>query len=383
LAAFLASINPPHEQNVFSWHAGTMDTMNFKIIGGGIAGLASALAVANAGGQAVVFEKAAKFEPVGAGLQLGPNAARALQKLDAWDAVKPCTYMPPEIHMRDGRSGKILKRLMLGKSFEQKFGHPYLTAHRADLHSALIQVANSYSSIAIKTNAEVPDLSMNGFGDLIAADGVWSKIREKLFPGTAAITTSDTYFRSLLPMPSTTSDVNFECVNLWLFPGGHVVHYPVGDPILLNLIAITNGEEPKSFFKNASHNLQSVLALPTHFTKWQSAYVRPLKQWHQGNITLIGDAAHATLPYLAQGAAMALEDAALLQTELQSNSKTAFKNLSIKRISRTTKLHHSSMRAGQIYHASGLTAFSRNTALTFAPPTLIQNQLDWIYSYKI
>jgi salicylate hydroxylase len=359
-----------------------MDTMNFKIIGGGIAGLASALAVANAGGSAVVFEKAVNFEPVGAGLQLGPNAARALQKLGAWDAVKPITYAPPEIHMRDGRSGKILKHLALGKSFEQNFGLPYLTAHRADLHRALIRVADSCSSITIKTNVEMSDLSMHGFGRIIAADGMWSKTREKVFPGTTAITTTDTYFRSLLPMPSKTTDVNFECVNLWLFPGGHVVHYPVGNPAQLNLIAITNGEEPKTFFKNASENLQSVLALPLHFTKWQSAFVQPLKQWHQGNITLIGDAAHATLPYLAQGAAMSLEDAALLQTELISNPKTAFENLSTKRISRTTTLHQSSMRAGQIYHSAGLIAMSRNMALTLCPPQLVQKQLDWIYNYR-
>lgn len=360
-----------------------MDTMNIKIIGGGIAGLASAIAVANASGHATVFEKAANFEPVGAGLQLGPNAARALQTLGTWDAVKPITYAPPEIHMRDGRSGKVLKRLALGKSFEQRAGLPYLTAHRADLHLALMQVANANSHIEIKTNVEVNDLSIEDYDGVIGADGVRSKTRERLFPGTSAITTSDTYFRSLLPMPSVAGDVDFECVNLWFFPGGHVVHYPVGHPAQLNLIAITNGSEPKLFFQNASENLQSVLALPAQFTKWQAAYVSPLKKWHQGDITLIGDAAHATLPYLAQGAAMALEDAALLQTEFRSNQKTAFENLSLKRIPRTTKLHQKSLWAGLIYHSSGLTALSRNTALTLVPSTIIQSQLNWIYSYKI
>jgi salicylate hydroxylase len=360
-----------------------MDTMNFKIIGGGIAGLASALAVSNTGGQAVVFEKVAKFEPVGAGLQLGPNAARSLQKLKAWDAVKTITYAPPEIHIRDGRSGKILNRLALGRSFEQRFGMPYLTAHRADLHRVLMQVASSNSKVTIKSNAEVLDLSLDGYERIIAADGVWSKTREKLFPESKAITTDDTYFRSLLPMPSSTTNVNLECVNLWFFPGGHVVHYPVGNPVQLNLIAITDGSEPKSFFKNANENLQRVLALPFQFTKWQSAYVQPLKQWHQGNITLIGDASHATLPYLAQGAAMALEDATVLQMELQVNPKTAFENMSAKRRSRTTKLHLSSMRAAQIYHASGLTALSRNATLKLAPSAIIQNQLNWIYDYKI
>ena len=360
-----------------------MNTMNFKIIGGGIAGLASAVAVANAGSHTVVFEKAANFEPVGAGLQLGPNAARALQKLGAWDAVLPFIYAPPEIHMRDGRSGKILKRLPLGKSFEQRYGMPYLSAHRADLHRALLDVASTKPNIEIHTNSEINELLLGSFDGIIAADGVWSKTREKLFPGSKAITTADTYFRSLLPMPSNTINVNFECVNLWFYPCGHVVHYPVGNPAQLNLIAITNGQEPKVFFEEASEDLQSVLALSSQFTKWQSAYVPPLKQWHQGNITLIGDAAHAALPYLAQGAAMALEDAAVLQVELQSNAKTAFENLSANRILRTTKLHKNSMRAGQIYHACGVTALSRNAALKLAPSMIVQNQLNWIYSFKI
>ncbi len=357
--------------------------MNFKIIGGGIAGLASALAVDNAGGHATVFEKSAKFEQLGAGLQLGPNAARALQKLGAWDAVLPFTYAPPEIHMRDGRSGKILKRLPLGKTFEHRYGMPYLTARRADLHKALHVVANTQPGIEILTNSEIDDLSLGNFSGIIAADGVWSKTREKLFPGSSAITTVDTYYRSLLPIPSNIANVNFECVNLWLYPGGHVVHYPVGNPVQLNLIAITSGDEPKVFFKNASENLQSVLDLKSQFSKWQSAYVPTLKQWHQGKITLIGDAAHATLPYLAQGAAMALEDAAFLQAELQSNAKMALENLSAKRILRTTKLHHSSMRAGQVYHCSGVAALSRNVAFTLAPSLIIQNQLNWIYDYKI
>ena len=357
--------------------------MNYKIIGGGIAGLASALAVANAGSKATVFEKAVNFEPIGAGLQLGPNASRALKTLGVWDAIKPFTYAPTEIHMRDGRSGKILKRLTLGNTFEKRFGMPYLTAHRADLHQALMQIASLNSKITIKTNAEVPDLSMDGYERLIAADGVWSKARENLFPGNSAITTADTYFRTLLPMPSNSGDVNFENVNLWLYPGGHVVHYPVGNPAQLNLIAITDGTEPNIFFEDASENLQGVMALPIQFSKWKSAYVPTLKQWHQGNITLIGDAAHATLPYLAQGAAMALEDAALLQAEIRSNVRTAFENLTTKRLSRTRKLHQSTMRAGQIYHCSGAAALSRNAALNLAPSQIIQNQLNWIYNYKI
>ncbi len=357
--------------------------MNIKIIGGGIAGLASAIAVANAGGKATVFEKAASFEPIGAGLQIGPNAARALQTLGAWHAIKPFTYAPPEIHMRDGQSGKILKRLTLGKTFEQRFGLPYLTAHRADLHRSLLEVAQSNPNIDIVTKVEVENLLTDGFDGIIAADGVWSKARENLFPGSQAITTSDTYFRSLMPMPKSTSDINFQCVNLWFYPGGHVVHYPVGYPTQLNLIAITNGDEPKTFFKDASYELQRVMALSDQFTRWQSAYVAPLKQWHRDTITLIGDAAHATLPYLAQGAAMALEDAAELQEQLKSGLK--FSDMSEKlashRIARVTRLHNSSVRAGNIYHFKSPIAYLRNLVLSQVPPKIFQSQLNWIYDY--
>lgn len=357
--------------------------MNIKIIGGGIAGLASAIAVANSNGHAAVFEKTAKFEPVGAGLQLGPNAARALQNLGLWDAVKPFTFSPLEIHVRDGRNGKILKRLPLGNTFAQRFGMPYLTAHRADLHEALLTVARSKHNIEIKFGVEVDDLSTDGFDGVIAADGVWSKTREKLFPRTKAITLSDTYFRSLLPMPTNTSDVDYECVNLWLCPGGHVVHYPVGNPAQLNLIAITNGDEPKVFFNKSGENLQRVLALPSKFTNWQSAYVPPLKQWYKGNITLIGDAAHATLPYLAQGAAMALEDAAELQQQLKSGVKfyRVVENLNEHRVVRVTRLHKSSLRARKIYHLKNPIALLRNLILNQITPTTFQSQLEWIYHH--
>ena len=355
-----------------------------KIIGGGIAGLASALAVSNTGGTAMVFEKAKTLNTLGAGLQLGPNAVRALQKLGAWDAVKPLTYAPPEIHIRDGQNGKILKRLPLGDVFEKKYGELYLTAHRADLHEALLKVASTKSHIELKTNVEVDNLNVEEFDGIIAADGVWSKSRETLFPNTKAIITSDTYFRSLVPLPSNVGDVELTCVNLWLYPNGHVVHYPVGCPPKLNLIAITNGQVPLSFFKNASVNLQDVLALPSEYSKWPSAYVPPLKQWHQTKITLIGDAAHGTMPYLAQGAAMALEDGAMLQDKLNSeiNFQIVVQSLFEHRHNRVGRLHKSSLSAGQIYHLEGLPNKARNLALALMPNSALGSQLSWIYKYR-
>ena len=261
-----------------------MDAMNFKIIGGGIAGLASALAVANSGHSATIFERAAQFENIGAGLQLGPNAARALQQLGAWDAVKKITFAPAAIYIRDGKSGKILKKLSLGKSFEQRYGLPYLSAHRADLHSALFDVVKVKSNIEVKTDSEVSDLSADGFDGVIAADGAQSRIRDLLFPGNTAITTPDIYFRCLFTLPPSISEVDFETINLWLFAGGHVVHYPVGNPLKLNLIAITQGEVPEKHFNNACTSLQEILSLAQTFTRWNSAYVPPLETWCKNNV---------------------------------------------------------------------------------------------------
>ena len=359
--------------------------MNFKIVGGGIAGLASALAVSNSGHDATVFERAVQYENAGAGLQLGPNAVFALQQLGAWDAVKPFTFAPQEIHIRDGKSGKILKRLPLGETFEQRYGLPYLSVHRADLHRALLEVVKTKPNIELQTDAEVSSISSHGFSGLIAADGVFSKMRELMFPDTQAATTQDIYFRGLINLPTSSADIDFACINLWLYSGGHVVHYPVGSPLKLNLIAITQGESPMPHFQNASSTLQGILNFVPNFIIWKSAYVSPLKKWNQNNITLIGDAAHGTLPYLAQGAAMALEDAAVLSKCIIHNTDIVeiFTALFQIRNRRTTRLQKSSMISGKLYHLESPAAQLRNAVLRKLPASILAKNIDWVYNWKI
>jgi salicylate hydroxylase len=366
----------------------------FHIAGGGIAGLASALAVAKSGNSACLMEKAEKFEMVGAGLQLGPNAVRALQKLDAWDAVEPITSSPHEIMIRDGKTGKLLRRLVLGKKFENRFGAPYRVAHRADLLQALLNVAQSKPTISITTNAAFIAREQFEGHALIAADGVWSKMREALFPGHEAVISKDVIFRSLSEptnrashtsagaplVPSLRWDDTDLSANviLWLYPGGHVVHYQVANK--LNLVAVTRGTAPEKHFAQACDDLQSILA-NRDWSKWMAASLPPLKQWHSKNITLIGDAAHGTLPYLAQGAAMALEDAATLFELLSAEQKceSAFKKLGVLRCSRTRQIHHASLRSGKIYHATGFLAQARDFAISIMPSHLQDLQMAWIY----
>jgi len=333
---------------------------NVSIVGAGLAGLAAAIALAGQGRKVTLYERAAKFEEVGAGLQLGPNAVRALQTIGAWDAVEPITYAPPAIRMHNGGSGRLLKEIDLSL-FERRYGQPYRVAHRADLHAALVAVAAANRNIEILLGQEVDAATLDG--EVIAADGVRSATRVKLFPGSEALTTNDAIYRALVPMLPRI-DAN---VNLWMFPSGHVVHYPVANN--LNLVAVTQGASPSVHFTKAHFSLKSVLDLAGDWTSWPGACVPALPSWQKNNITLIGDAAHGTLPFLAQGAAMALEDAAELVTSKNWAARQA----------RTQRLHGATLEAGKTYHLSGLYALARDGVIAVLPSQSILNRLDWIY----
>jgi salicylate hydroxylase len=367
-----------------------MDISPTLIIGGGIAGLATALALGDR--DSLILEQAAAFSPIGAGLQLGPNAVRALQKLGAWDAVEIITSSPAEIHFRDGVSGKILHRLPLGKIFEKRFGAPYRVAHRADLHKALLSVVKATGRTVIQLGETVTaiDNHLSGVAvecngksisstSVIGTDGVNSNIRQQLFQGSAAKESGSIFHRAMLPVP-TVGSIDFNCVNVWLYPSGHVVHYRVGKAQHLNLVAITPKDIlPSRHFTAACADLRTLLQ--TEFTQWPGLYVQPLSSWSKGNIMLMGDAAHATLPYLAQGAAMALEDAACLTRVLPTTQslKHAFAETAAHRRSRTKRLHDASLAAGRIYHLNGMLRMARNLTLQSMPASMIQSRMSWIY----
>ena len=342
----------------------------FAILGGGIAGLAAAIALARQGHEVEVLEKAKTFDLIGSGIQLGPNAVRALQKIGAWDAVEPITYSPPALCFRSGTSGKLLKEVRLGEVFERRFGQPYRVAHRADLHSSLLAVAKSLPQVEITMGVSRNTTELTE--PVIAADGIWSKTREQLFPDTAATTDSTLLFRAMIDMPQVSS-LNLECVNLWFYPGAHVVHYPVGREEKLNLVVNGLNTSPRQLLAYAANNLRELIASVPSWTPWPAAYVKPLASWHKDNVLLIGDAAHGTLPYLAQGAAMSLEDAAAL---LETTDPVKFEQL---RLARCVRLHEQTLRVGQIYHFPGLNALMRNAALRFSSDETILGRVAWIY----
>lgn len=371
-----------------------MNTPPLAIAGGGIAGLAAALALGSH--DVAIYERSPAFAEVGAGLQLGPNAVRALQKLGAWDAVESITSSPLAIQMRDGTTGKILKQLPLGQSFTSKYGSPYRVAHRADLHAALLEVVQSRSNIAINSNSPVADVepTLNGVAfsiagkrqhapALIAADGVHSPTRQKLFPETQPIDSGSVFQRALFAAP-TIANIDLNCVTLWMHTQCHVVHYPVGKQKKLNLVAVVPKHQTVAqAFKSAAPALQEILhCAEAHMSPWPGFCVKPLQSWVKGSCLLLGDAAHATLPYLAQGAAMALEDASCLAQVLPTTQslRHAFTETARRRIVRTTRLQNELLAAGHTYHLQGLMRHARNAALQTMPTRFVTARLNWLYN---
>jgi salicylate hydroxylase len=361
------------------------------IAGGGICGLACALAAAQAGYSVLVLEKAAGFEAIGSGLQLGPNAVQALQALGAWDAVSQICRAPSSLNMHDAVSGACIRRIDLA-SFENRFGAPYRVAHRADLHGALLACVRAHAEITIQSNRSVVNfhdgsdgvevLTADGsryFGQaLIATDGIHSPIRQLLWPDAKPIDAGLTFHRA--PLAKSEGENG---VHLWMGPHMHVVNYDVGANAQRNLVCITaQGQSPKTIAEGLAPKLRDQLHNVKSWSEWPSLYVAPLPTWSKGKCIILGDAAHGTLPFLAQGAAMALEDAAWLKAALKNkNISEAFAGHRL-RLQRTAKLHLTSLRQGKIYHQSGLLAVARNTALRIMPEAVFHRQLQWIYQHR-
>lgn len=380
--------------------------MTFLIAGGGIAGLGAALALSRAGRACTVFEQAPAFEEVGAGLQLGPNGVKALRALGAWDAVEPFCFAPPAIHIRDGITGNTLSRLALGPGFAARFGAPYRVIHRGDLLKALLSVAENAPNIALKTGRTVSgfsgsslqfaDGSAEPFTALIGADGIRSTIRQSLLADGPPRFAGQVICRALVPrmqMAGLEPDVT-----LWLCPGGHVVHYPVSGGKAMNMVAAFDGgwtseswsqdatrDELMAAFPQACVDLRYILGIPENWRKWAGAARKAAPKWGAGNVTLMGDAAHPMLPYLAQGAVMALEDAATLGACIARQTQTdkALRQYEALRQPRTARVAAASGGLARMYHASGLMKFARDALLRRTPNRLMLSRLDRLYVWNL
>lgn len=384
--------------------------MTIAIAGGGIGGLAAAIALARAGRRAVVFEQADGFAEVGAGVQIGPNGVRALQALGAWKALCDRTVEPRRIVVRDALSGATLNEIPLGSAFAERYGAPYRVAHRGDLLAALVATARGLPEIALKPGVAVTgfDVSRGGVtlhlepGEafeaeaLVGADGLHSAVRDRLLGASPPDCAGHVLYRALVPIEAVPDGTETDCVALWLYPSGHAVHYPVSGGASMNIVVAGEGSgnggwgapaAPADVLACVPHAVPALTALlqtPENWRQWPAADRAPTIRWGDGPVSLIGDAAHPALPYLAQGAVMALEDAVVLGhcVTTEPTIAQAFRAYERQRAPRVARLARLSRRQGHVYHSGGPLRLARNAVMSAMPPGLFLKQLDWLYSWQ-
>jgi salicylate hydroxylase len=312
--------------------------------------------------------------------------------------------------MRDGQSGALLQRIRLGKPFEERFGAPYRVCHRADLLAGLLASTKRNFAIELNTGMRVTGVEDTGdaarlaFADgstargdaVIAADGIRSTLRAAVAGEVEPTPRGTILYRGLIPLQRVPQEIEADCVTLWLCPGGHVVHYPVSNWRNFNIVAAVDGTLPDEGWKTPAHagevtrrlsgvveELASLLAVPTAWMRWPAADLPSLPRWSRGRVALLGDAAHATLPFLAQGAVMALEDAAVLSRETAKAASLAgaFAAYERQRAPRTARIQDQSRAMARIYHASGPLAAARNLTFRLTGPSFALGRLEWIYRW--
>jgi salicylate hydroxylase len=347
-------------------------------VGAGIGGLAAALSLRRAGCEVTVLEQASRFGEVGAGIQLAPNATRALRGLGLLDAVAAQAARPSHMSFRTWSDGAEICRYTLGREAEEEFGAPYLLVHRADLHRTLA-AAVPPDSIRLDTTAVAIDQDDHSASvttasgerlsaDLVvAADGIRSQARQRLFGADTAVFSGTAAYRALLPADEV-ADLDLPPLGVWLGPDRHFVHYWVRRGELLNVVAVFRTETPaqESWTAQAEPGEQSAEfkgwdPRPRHILERAGRVLRyglytraPLARWNTGRVTLLGDSAHAMVPFAAQGAAQAVMDAAVLGDALAGTTPAevpgALDRYVSRRLATATGAQTSSARAGEDFH---------------------------------
>ena len=397
-----------------------MGTLQLLIAGGGIGGLAGALAAARAGWEVRLYERAAQFSEIGAGIQLGPNATRVLQGWGLEADLRAVAAFPERLQVRDAGSGAELGALPLGARTLQRYGAPYATVHRADIHRLLYRAAARQPGVHFKLDSGLSDYSDDGRavrvktvpgaeveGDaLLAADGLWSGLRQQLLGDGPPRVTDHLAYRAMLSQAELPAALRSQQVTAWLGPDLHVVHYPVRGGDWLNLVAIVHGAPPPDpanwdhaanaadlarALQGSCAPLRDLIAAaelasinPQPWRLWPLADRAPVAGPHQmaaGRVALLGDAAHPMRPYLAQGAGMAIEDAAELGRALAMDAvdvATRLKRYALARWQRCARVQARSQRNGQIFHSSGLTRLGRNASIRLLGERVLD--VPWLYS---
>ena len=380
--------------------------MTALIVGGGLGGLAAALALARRGIASHVLEQAPAFGEIGAGIQLGPNAFRMFDRLGVAEAISRDAVFVDRLVMMDALTEEAVAAGDLGPAFRKRFGAPYAVTHRADFHRTLLEACETSGSVTLETSArvvEVEDLGgrvrarladggRRGGAFLVGADGLWSRVRAHVLGDGPPDVSGHIAYRAVLPMEEAPEAVRWNAAALWAGPRNHLVHYPLRRSTLFNIVAVFHSdryvegwdsegdpEELMARFAGIAARPMALLEKIETWRMWVLCDREPVADWSRGRICLLGDAAHPMLQYLAQGACMAVEDAVALADALAAGRdvERAFRAYARARYLRTARVQLTARMMGEIYHAEGVRRELRNHVLSTAD---LREGMAWLYS---
>jgi len=383
------------------------------VAGGGIGGLAAALALARKGFRSVVLEQAPQFGEIGAGIQLAPNAWHALDALGVGALVKKEAVFIERLLMMDGVSAERVVDIPLDERFARRFGNPYAVTHRADIHGSLLDGCKALSGlIELRTSTRVAGFqaedgkvlvnTANGEtlegAALVGADGGRSVIRESIVGDKLPLITGHMCFRAVLDAGDVPKDLRWAAATLWAAHNTHIVHYPLRGWKLFNLVATVIGkhtsgghnelatpDEVLPFFAHYCDQPLKLMRTPREYRRWMLLHREPVDNWTRGRVTLLGDAAHFMLQYMAQGAAMAMEDAVCLGAcadAFDGQFEKVFQEYQKRRIVRASRVQVSANHlVGMIFHVpDGLERDIRNDIYRGRSAERYYDALEWLFT---
>ncbi|MCP5235463.1 MAG: 3-hydroxybenzoate 6-monooxygenase [Zoogloeaceae bacterium] len=382
------------------------------IAGGGIGGLAAALALVRRGFAVTVLEQAPEIGEIGAGIQLGPNAFHAFDALGIGDKARSRAVFTDYMVMHDAIDEYQVGRIPTDENFRRRFGNPYAVIHRVDVHMSLLEGAQETGSVEFHTSTRVERIEQDADGvtvydqngkafrgcALIGADGVKSVVREQ-FVGDPARVTGHVVYRAVVDKADFPEELQWNAASIWVGPNCHLVHYPLRGGEQYNVVVtfhsreqeewgVRDGskEEVQSYFQGICPKAHQLIDLPKSWKRWATADREPIDRWTFGRVTLLGDAAHPTTQYMAQGACMALEDAVTLGEALRvrdNDFEAAFDLYQRSRIARTARIVLSSREMGRIYHAKGVERLVRNDLWRGRSPERFYDAMEWLYGWNV
>ena len=382
------------------------------VVGGGIGGLATALALSQKGFRVQVLEQSAEFKEIGAGIQLGPNVMRMFAILGITEQIRRLAVFPTGLIVRDCITGEQVTCIPTGRDFEERFHYPYALIHRADLHTGLLECCRRCPLIELKTSQKVVEIDDRGdfvrvateqrqqyeASALVGADGLWSTVREMFVKDGKPRVSGHIAYRAVMPLSDFPERLRWQAMVIWCGEKTHLVHYPLRGGELFNLVAVFHSSryeegwdsygDPAELHERFAQTHPDVRGLLSKIETWRMWVLHdrePIKTWSFGRVTLLGDAAHPMLQYLAQGAAMAIEDAVTLAYEMEKSPDdpaAAFERYQASRYLRTARVQIYARLYGEVYHASGVVRELRNSILSAQTPEQAYQGFGWLYDYS-